>query len=148
MISKKTKYAIIALVRLAREYEKGPILIRDIAEEENIPKKFLETILRDLKNNGILASKKGKGGGYYLKKDPSEVNMAQIMRIFDGPIAFIPCVTYVYYEPCEECKDERTCGIRSVFKEVRDESVRLLKAATLTEIIRREAELKATLDSA
>jgi len=145
LISRKTKYAIIALVRLAKEFQKGPILIRDIAGEENIPKKFLESILRDLKNAGILSSKKGKGGGYYLKQDPDNVNLATIMRLFDGPIAFIPCVTYVYYEPCEECKDERTCGIRSVFQEVRDETVKLLKAATLSDILRRETELAAQL---
>lgn len=143
MISKKAKYAIIALVKLAKEYQKGPVLIRDIAESENIPQKFLEAILRDLKHAGILSSKKGKGGGYYLVKSPDEVNLANVMRLFDGPIALIPCVTYIYYERCEECKDEETCGIRTVFKEVRDETVRILKGATLSEIIRRENDLKA-----
>lgn len=141
MLSKKAKYAINALVKLAREYEKGPVLIRDISQSENIPQKFLEAILRELKTTGILSSKMGKGGGYYLIKDPGEVNLATVIRLFDGAIGMLPCVTYLYYEPCDECKDEETCGIRSVFKEVRDETVNLLKKATLAEILRRENDL-------
>lgn len=141
MISKKTKYAINALVHLAKRKDEGPILISDIAEAEHIPQKFLESILLDLKKAAILASKKGKGGGYYLLKDPKEVNLADVMRLFDGPIALLPCVSYLYYERCEECKDEETCGQRDVFLEVRNKTVQLLKKATLTEIIRREKKL-------
>jgi Rrf2 family protein len=141
MLSKKAKYAINALVKLAREYEKGPVLIKDISRSENIPQKFLEAILRELKSTGILSSKMGKGGGYYLIKDPEEVNLASVVRLFDGAIGMLPCVTYLYYEPCDECKDEETCGIRSIFKEVRDETVNLLKKATLAEILRRENDL-------
>ena len=141
MLSKKAKYAINALVKLAREYEKGPVLIKDISRSENIPQKFLEAILRELKSTGILSSKMGKGGGYYLIKDPEEVNLASVVRLFDGAIGMLPCVTYLYYEPCDECKDEETCGIRSVFKEVRDETVNLLKKATLAEILKRENDL-------
>ncbi|MCD6205327.1 MAG: Rrf2 family transcriptional regulator [Candidatus Marinimicrobia bacterium] len=138
MLSKKTKYAIIALVRLAREYKQEPLQIGVIAEEEKIPKKFLETILRELKNAGILTSVKGRNGGYYLSRDPEEVNLATIIRLFNGPIAFIPCVTYLYYEACDVGKEEEYCGIRSVFKEVRDATVEIFKQATLAEIIRRE----------
>ena len=127
MISKKTKYALNALVYLAQEYGKGPILISQIAEHEKIPQKFLEAILLDLKNVGILNSKKGKGGGYYLLRNPSEVNVAEVMRLFDGAIALLPCVTYRYYERCEECKNEATCGIRDVFKQVRNETVKILR---------------------
>ena len=141
MLSKKAKYAIHALVRLAKEYGKGPILIREISEKENIPQKFLENILLELRNTGILSSKKGKGGGYYLLKDPKDVNLAQIIRMFDGAIGMIPCVTYVYYERCEECADENTCAVRAVFKELRDETVKLLKRATLAEIIDKEQKL-------
>lgn len=141
MLSKKTKYAINALVYLAKESGKGPILISQVAENENIPQKFLESILLDLKNAGILSSKKGKGGGYYLHKKPNEVNIAEVMRLFDGPIALLPCVTYKYYERCEECKDEETCGIRDVFLEVRNKTVELLKKATLSSIMRREKKL-------
>jgi len=138
MISKKTKYAINALVYLARE-NKGtePIQISKIAESENIPRKFLEAILLDLRNAGILNSRKGKTGGYYLHKSPAEINVADVMRLFDGPIALLPCVTYMYYERCEECKDEAICGIRSVFMDVRNETVNMLKNATLAEIMLR-----------
>jgi Rrf2 family protein len=142
MISKKTKYAINALVYLAKVKDQGPILISQIAKSENIPRKFLENILLDLRNAGILNSKKGRGGGYYLRKSPDEVAIAEVMRLFDGPIALLPCVTYRYYERCEECKDENTCGIRDVFLEVRNETVRMLKNATLDEIILREKKLK------
>ncbi|MBU0710734.1 Rrf2 family transcriptional regulator [bacterium] len=142
MLSKKTKYAIIALVRLAREYKQGALQIGVLAEEENIPKKFLEAILRDLKNAGILTSIKGRNGGYYLSQDPEKVNLATIIRLFNGPIAFIPCVTYLYYEACDVEKDEDLCGIRTVFKEVRDATVEIFKRATLAEIIRREDALR------
>lgn len=137
MISKKTKYAINALVYLAQKSTQQPVLISEIAEHEHIPQKFLEAILLDLKNDGILASKKGKGGGYFLLKSPNDVNMADVMRLFDGPIALLPCVTHKYYQKCDECIDEESCGIRSVFLEVRNQTVDLLKKATLTEIIKR-----------
>jgi Rrf2 family protein len=142
MISKKTKYAINALVYLARE-GKGtePIQISRISESENIPRKFLEAILLDLKNSGMLSSKKGKTGGYYLHKRPEEINIADVMRLFDGPIALLPCVTHMYYQRCEECKDEATCGIRSVFLDVRNETVNMLKGATLAEIMKRSRKL-------
>jgi len=141
MLSKRAKYAINALVYLAKQEKQKPILISRIAEDEHIPKKFLEAILLELKHAGILKSKKGKGGGYYLHKAPEEVSLADIMRLFDGAIAFLPCVTYQYYERCEECVDEETCGIRDVFQDVRDESVRVLKASTLANIIERENKL-------
>src|SRR5215813_3904463 len=143
MISKKTKYAINALVYLAKE-QKGaePIQISRIAEHENIPRKFLEAILLDLKNAGMLSSRKGKTGGYYLHKTPEEINIADVMRLFDGPIALLPCVTYMYYQRCEECKDEATCGIRSIFADVRNETVNMLKTATLKEIMNRSSLLE------
>lgn len=141
MLSKKTQYAIVALVKLAREYQQGPQLIGEIAKEEGIPKKFLEVILLELKNFGIVSSKKGKGGGYYLIKDPGDINLAEILRYFEGAIALVPCVAFKYYESCVFCKDEEVCGIRNVFKEVRDESVRILKRTTLAEILEREKSL-------
>lgn len=142
MLSKKAKYAMNALVNLAKKYNTGPILIAEIAQEENIPQKFLEAILLELKKAGVLSSKKGKGGGYYLIKAPSDVNLADIMRLFDGPIALLPCVTYKYYERCEECKDEEVCGIRDAFLQVRNKSVEIMKNSTLESIINREDRLK------
>ena len=127
---------------LAKKYGKGPILISDLAEEENIPKKFLETILLDLRNAGILNSKKGKGGGYYLIKHPADVNLAEIVRHFDGAIGLLPCVTHKYYEKCAECEDEVTCGIRHAFMAIRNETVELLKKDTLEMVIKNEQKLK------
>ena len=138
MLSKKAQYSILALVKLAREYQRGPVLIEKISQTEKIPKKFLEAILLDLKQSGVLGSKKGKGGGYFLIKEPGEINMADIIRHFDGAIALIPCATYKYYQPCQHCKDELTCGIRSVVKDIRDETVNLLKNISLADIIKRE----------
>lgn len=141
MISKKTKYAINALVYLAKRKDDGPVLISEISDSEHIPQKFLEAILLELKKSGILASKKGKGGGYYLLKSTAEVNLAEIMRLIDGPIALLPCVTHKFYQRCDECKDEEICGIRDIFLEVRNKTVELLKDATLQSIIDRESKL-------
>jgi len=141
MLSKKAQYSILALVKLAREYNNGPLLISSISQTEKIPKKFLESILFDLKQLGVLASKTGKGGGYFLIRKPEEINLADIIRHIDGAIALIPCVTYKYYQPCQHCKDELTCGIRSVIKDIRDETVNLLKKITLADIILREEQL-------
>jgi len=143
MLSKKTKYAINALVYLARENkEEEPVQISKIAESEHIPRKFLEAILLELRHAGMLNSRKGKTGGYYLQQSPEEINIADVMRLFDGPIALLPCVAYKYYERCEECVDEETCGIRSVFSDVRSETVKMLKGATLAEIIKRSESIK------
>lgn len=142
MLSKKSKYAMNALVYLAKHRDDGPVVISRIADSENIPHKFLEAILLDLKKSGILSSKKGKGGGYYLNREPGEVNMAQVVRLFDGAIALLPCVTYKYYERCDECVDEETCGIRDAFLTLRNKTVELLKDATLESMIQREEYLK------
>jgi len=142
VISKKSKYALNALLHLTRKQGEGPVLISAIAVDENIPRKFLEAILLDLRNAGILGSKKGKGGGYYLLKKPEDVNIAMVLRIFDGAIALLPCVTFNFYERCVECKDEEVCSIREAFMQVRNESVRIFKENTLQTMIDREKELK------
>jgi Rrf2 family protein len=135
ILSKKTRYAIVALTRLAREYGKGPMQIREIAEDEKIPQSFLENILLELKKLGILGSKLGKSGGYFLLKKPEEVNLADIVRHFEGTIALMYCVSEKAYQPCEFCKDEKTCTIRKVFKEVRDTSYGILQRTTLHTLI-------------
>lgn len=142
MLSKKTKYAINALVFLAKNNNGEPVQISKIAESENIPRKFLEAILLDLRNAGFLSSRKGKTGGYYLLKSADEINLAEIVRLFEGAIALLPCVAHKYYERCEECKDEATCGIRDVFSDIRNETVNMLKQATLAEIVIRETTLE------
>ncbi|UII29551.1 Rrf2 family transcriptional regulator [Fulvivirga maritima] len=142
MLSKKSKYAINALVFIAKNIDEQPISVSRISEGQNIPLKFLESILVELKNARILNSKKGKYGGYSLNGKPEEIHMAMVLRLFDGAIALLPCVTYKFYERCEECIDEETCGIRQVAMEIRNETVKRLKAATLADIIKREQKLK------
>jgi len=139
MLSKKCKYAIHALVHLAKKYQQGPVHIQEIADKEKIPKKFLEAILLELRKAKILQSKKGKGGGYYLQKKPGDVNLIEIIRLMDGAIAMLPCVSLNYYEPCEECKDEISCSIRTAFIGVRDETLRILADSTLEKMVSRSA---------
>lgn len=142
MLSKKTKYAINALVYIAKNRNEQPISVSRIAEEQRIPLKFLESILTELKNARILRSTKGKFGGYSLNGAPEEIHLARVVRLFDGAIGLLPCVTYDFYERCEECIDEETCGIRQVAMEIRNETVERLKAATLDDIIQREQKLR------
>lgn len=141
MLSKKCKYAIHALVHMARTPEEQ-FLIKDISEACNIPKKFLEAILLDLKRAGILGSKQGKGGGYFLRREPHEVNLAEVVRLFDGAIAAVPCATHKFYEPCMECVDEEICSVRDAFLQVRNATVEMLKSSTLEDLVKKEAKLK------
>lgn len=143
MLSKKTKYAINALRYLAKQDKKEPIQISKIAENEHIPRKFLEAILLDLRNAGILGSRKGKMGGYFLQRSADDISIAEVVRLFEGAIALLPCVAHKYYQKCEECTDEATCGIRNVFAHIRNETVSMLKDATLSKIIQKERELEA-----
>jgi len=126
---------LLALTKLAREYGKGTILIKEIAKSENIPQRFLEGILLDLKNIGFLGSKLGKSGGYYLRKPPEEIQMAEVIRHFDGAIALVPCASEKYYEACEHCKDEQRCTIRGVFKEIREQTYQKLSSTSLADLI-------------
>ncbi|QHV95410.1 RrF2 family transcriptional regulator [Spirosoma endbachense] len=131
MISKKAKYAIKALKVLTEEYGKGPVLISYVSAKENIPKKFLEAILLELRNHGILQSQKGKGGGYLLRIDPSRVNLAQVLRVIDGPIAPTPCVSFNFYVKCDDCNDEVTCALRPIMERVRDANLDVYENTTL-----------------
>ena len=135
MISKKAKYALKALKVLANNFEKGPTLIAHIADSETIPKKFLESILLELRNHGILQSLKGKGGGYYLRISPDEITFARIIRIIDGPIAPTLCVSLHFYGKCDDCKSEEECKLRSVLEKWRDANLSVLEKTTLKELI-------------
>ncbi len=137
MISKKTKYGLHALIYLARHYNSGPVLIADLAKEERIPKKFLEAILLDLKKQGILESKQGKGGGYSLSRNPKDIKMGQVVRILDGPLAPVACVSQTAYRKCDECRDESCCGIHIVMKEVRDAIANILDNTSLEDVIQK-----------
>jgi len=145
MLSKKTKYAIKALVALGKNINLPPMQISKIAEEEHIPKKFLEQILLDLRNAGILYSKKGAGGGYSLNKKPEDIYLVQILRLTDGPVAMLPCASLNFYHKCDECTDEVTCGIRSAFIDVRDATLKILGETSIADIINREDKLKLEL---
>ena len=135
MLSKKTKYGLKALSYLARQEEDIPSQIQQIAEAENISRKFLESILLTLKKNGFLGSKKGKGGGYYLLKPPSEIQMTTVMRILEGPIAMIPCVSLNYYEACDDCPDEASCSVHRLMIQVRDSALEIYRNTTLADLI-------------
>lgn len=134
MISKKAKYAIKALKVLTEEYGKGPVLISRISEKEKIPKKFLEAILLDLRNNGILQSQKGKGGGYMLRVPPEEVNFSKILRIIDGPISPTLCVSLYFYGKCDDCVDEENCSLRIIMQRWRDANLAVLDSTTLKDL--------------
>jgi Rrf2 family protein len=137
MLSRKTKYALRALLLLAREHGRGPILIANLAQQESIPKKFLESILLDLKRQGILQSRKGRGGGYHLARAPKAIYLGQVIRTLDGPLAPLPCASQTAYVRCEECRDEATCGIRIVMKQVRDATARILDGTSLADVLGR-----------
>ena len=134
MLSKRTKYGLKALIYIARQSGSGPVLISEISEKERIPKKFLETILLDLKKFGILGSKMGKGGGYYLLKDPKEISAATLIRVLDGPIAMLPCVSLNFYQKCDDCPDEKVCSLHHFMAQVRDNTLMLLQQRTLYDL--------------
>lgn len=136
MISKKAKYALKALKILAENYAaKKPLLIADIAEKENIPRKFLETILLELRNNSVLYSQKGRGGGYQLRVPPEEITLAKIIRVIDGPIAPLPCVSLYFYGKCDDCVSEETCSIRPIMTQIRDANLAVYEHRTLKDLI-------------
>lgn len=134
-LSKKTRYAIIALVKLSKEYGNGPVLISEIAESEQLPQRFLENILLELKKMGILGSRLGKTGGYFLIRKPNEVCLDEIVRHFEGSITMLYRISEKSYQPCEFCKREEDCKIRVVFKEIRDNTLSVLNKTTLDQLV-------------
>ncbi|MEL4306485.1 RrF2 family transcriptional regulator [Joostella sp. CR20] len=134
MLSKKTKYGLKALTYMAKKESKSPVLISEIAEQENISKKFLEIILLQLKNSGFLGSKKGKGGGYYLIREPEKITVASLIRVLEGPIAMLPCVSLNFYEKCDDCKNEEECSLSRLMIEVRDSTLKVLENKTLADL--------------
>ena len=131
MISQKAKYAIKALMYLAEKPLGEPVKTLDIAKNARIPKKFLEHILLDLKNATLVSSKQGVSGGYYLMKDPRNINLADIYRLFDGAVALLPCASYKYFEPCADCENVDTCKIRHELIEVKKQTLIALKKVTI-----------------
>ena len=135
MLSKKTKYGLKALAYLASKDARIPVQIAEIAKHENISQKFLESILLSLRKTGFLGSKKGKGGGYYLIKDPADIQMTSIIRVLEGPIAMVPCVSLNFYEKCDDCPDEKTCPVHNLMIEVRDSALKVYRQTTLADLI-------------
>ncbi|MFT3824269.1 MAG: Rrf2 family transcriptional regulator [Chitinophagaceae bacterium] len=133
MLSKKAQYAFKALMYMAEKKDNQPVLIAEISKKKKIPLKFLENILLELKKAGVLDSKKGKGGGYFFKVSPKEISMAKIMRLIDGPIAMLPCVSLYFYERCKNC-DEKQCGLHDMMINVRDATLKILEKKTVADI--------------
>lgn len=134
MLSMKSQYAFKALTMLAEKYKEGPVLISDISKKKKIPLKFLENILLELKKAGILDSKKGKGGGYFLNHPPEKVKVATIIRLINGPIAMLPCVSLYFYERCKNC-NEKHCGLHDMMIEVRDATLNIVENRTLRDLL-------------
>jgi Rrf2 family protein len=149
MLTMKAKYGLKAMLRLARDYGRGPVLIADLAASEGIPRKFLELILLELKQEGMLQSKKGKGGGYLLAQRPSDITVGMILQALDGPLIPLPCVSHVGYRPCDECRDPAACSIRLLMREVHDATTHILEATSLEQLAQRgEPELRARTPAA
>jgi len=132
VLTRKSKYGLKAMLLLAQEVDRGPVLISELAERQRLPRKFLEAILLELKRAGLLHSKKGKGGGYVLGRKPTEITVGQVIRVLEGPLALTPCVSVTAYRKCDECLDENTCAVRLAMKEVRDATADILDNTTLT----------------
>jgi Rrf2 family protein len=135
MLSQKCKYALQALLVLAREPGDDLLLVSDIAARENLPKKFLEAILLELNRNGLVRSRRGRGGGYALAKPAGQITFGQVVRIMDGPLAPLACVSVNYYRRCDDCHDEKTCEIRKVMQRVRDAIAQELDGTTLADAL-------------
>jgi Rrf2 family protein len=142
MLTMKTKYALRALSVLANAEPGSPVLIGDISEQEGIPLKFLQLILRELRQHGLLRSRKGRGGGYALAKPAAEITIAGLLRIVDGPIAPVPCLSKTQYARCDGCKSEESCGIRLMLMSVHEGTVRMYERMTLADLasLTRQAE--------
>lgn len=133
MLSQKTRYALRALFHLAEAEAGRSVQVADIAATQRIPRKYLELILLDLKKAGMVASRRGPGGGYVLARRPVEISFAEVIRLMDGPLALVPCASLNFYARCEDCHDEATCAIRKVMAQVRVEADRILSGMTLAD---------------
>lgn len=145
MYAQKTQYALKALVLLTehQQHHDYPMPIAELTQKGSFPQKFLEAILLELKNMGILKSKKGKGGGYLLGKDANDVTIGEIVRALEGPLALIPCVSQKFYKRCSNCPPESECGLHVLFKEVRDATSAILDATSFQKVCNVQTELKA-----
>ncbi|MDR1192390.1 MAG: Rrf2 family transcriptional regulator [Verrucomicrobiales bacterium] len=144
MISMQAKYSIRALLYLAKHRGAKPVTTKDIAQSEAIPRKFLEAILVDLRNAGLVKSRLGKAGGYTLERRPDTITLSTVLRLVDGPIAQVPCVSQLAYAPCPDCPGEHICVLRTVMKQVRDSTAKILDHTTFQDLLDRETTLRAS----
>ncbi|ASU33935.1 RrF2 family transcriptional regulator [Mucilaginibacter xinganensis] len=138
MLSKKAKYAIKALIFLAKNIDKPPLPVSKISEFEKIPRKYLEVVFLELRNAGYIFSKKGVTGGYVLSKPPEEIFLVGIVRLMDGPIARVSCASAFHYRSCEECLDEATCSIKQVYLKIREQELEVLSGTSIAGMIENE----------
>ena len=136
MLSQKAKYALRALMMLAEQPDADMVMIADIAERENVPRKFLEAILVDLRKRGLLDSRRGKHGGYRLAKPAETISFGEIIRIVDGPLAPLPCASKSGFRPCDDCTDVDTCSVRWLMQRVRDATADILDNCTLADALK------------
>jgi len=135
MLSQKTKYAVKAMIALADAGFGEAMQTAELARQESIPKKFLEQILLDLKHHGLINSKRGKNGGYTLIKAPEEISIGRIVRLIEGPIAPLSCLSKMAYQPCDDCPDENACRVRRVFAESYEATAAILEKTTLKDAL-------------
>jgi Rrf2 family protein len=136
MLTSKAKYALRAMIDLTRQTGEGPrrpLFIGDIAARQDIPRRFLENILLELRKHGLVVSHRGKAGGYALARAPDLITFADIVRAIDGPLALTPCTSRTAYQRCEDCKDEATCSLRKTLVRVRDATAAILEGTTLAD---------------
>ncbi len=136
MLTSKAKYALRAMIELARSAKDGPTFIADIADRQDIPRRFLEAILLELRRHGLVVSHRGKMGGYALARSAREITFADIIRAIDGPLALTPCTSQTAYQRCADCHDEAVCALRHTLQRVRDASADILEGATLASALR------------
>ncbi len=142
MLKNKTKYALRAIQAIAKEGQSKPVTTAELANITDISHKFLEQILSELKQAGFLTSRKGSKGGYLLARPAQKISLGEIIRIMEGPIALVPCVSQKLGEvPCDDCPDPRTCGFRIVFRQVRNETAHILDTKTIFDVVNIEREL-------
>lgn len=141
MLTSKAKYGLRAMIDLAAQAGAGrPVFIADVARRQDIPRRFLENILLELRKHGLVVSHRGKAGGYALARDPQTITFADVIRAIDGPLALTPCTSQTAYRRCEDCIDEVECGIRKTLLKVRDASAVILEGSNLAEAAQRHGE--------
>ncbi len=134
MLSQKAKYALKALLVLAERQQGIPVQVVELAEEGNIPRKFLELIMLELKKHGVVHSQRGKHGGYMLAAPAADITFGDVVRAMDGPLAPIPCASLTAYRKCADCTDEKTCAVRIMMRRVRDAASEILDKTSLADM--------------